>query len=61
MYLSDALVYGANLARLPAISVPLGLFEVEGVKLPTGYQLIAPEMQDDLLYELATRIEAKQS
>ena len=58
MYLSDALVYAANLARIPAISVPLGLFEVEGVKLPTGYQLIAPEFKDERLYQLAMQLEA---
>ena len=60
MYLSDALVYAANLARIPALTVPLGLYEVDGVKLPTGYQLIAPEFQDDRLYALALQLEAEE-
>lgn len=57
MYLSDALVYGANLAKLPAISIPIGFFEVEGKQLPTGCQLIGPEFGDDALYSLGVKIE----
>lgn len=56
MYLSDALVYGANLAKLPAISIPIGLFEHQEKKLPTGCQLIGPEYNDNLLYQLGIEI-----
>jgi aspartyl-tRNA(Asn)/glutamyl-tRNA(Gln) amidotransferase subunit A len=57
MYLSDVLVYGANLARLPAISVPLGLFEKEGSMLPTGVQVIGKEFGEEVVYALAKDIE----
>lgn len=44
----------ANLAGLPAISVPAGL----GEGLPVGVQLMAPAGRDDLLYELGGALEA---
>jgi len=61
MYLSDALVYGANLCKIPAISIPLGLFlpgTEEDKKLPTGIQVMAPEHAEKLMYQLALQIES---
>jgi len=49
MYLNDIYTIGANLAGLPAVSVPCGF--VEG--LPVGLQLIAPHLQEGLLLRVA--------
>jgi aspartyl-tRNA(Asn)/glutamyl-tRNA(Gln) amidotransferase subunit A len=60
MYLSDALVYGANLAQIPAISIPLGMLPItSGSKevMPTGIQVIANEFDDEKMYTLAFDIE----
>jgi aspartyl-tRNA(Asn)/glutamyl-tRNA(Gln) amidotransferase subunit A len=60
MYLSDALVYGANLTRIPAINVPIGHIQVEPgskKKLPTGVQVIAPEFGEEMMYRLSFDIE----
>jgi aspartyl-tRNA(Asn)/glutamyl-tRNA(Gln) amidotransferase subunit A len=56
MYLNDIYTIGANLAGLPAMSVPCGLVD----SLPVGLQLIAPHLREELLlrvahqYQLAT-------
>ena len=56
MYLNDIYTIGANLAGLPAMSVPCGLVD----ELPVGLQLIAPHLAESLLlrvghqYQLAT-------
>ena len=60
MYLSDALVYGANLTRIPAISVPLGMIPIKPnskKSMPTGAQVIAPEFGEENMYRLAFDIE----
>jgi len=49
MYLSDIYTVQANLAGLPAISVPCG--EIKG--LPVGLQIIGPQFKDDLVLEIA--------
>ena len=57
MYLNDIYTIGANLAGLPAISVPCG--HVAG--LPVGLQMVAPAFEEGRLlrvahqYQLATR------
>ncbi len=63
MYLSDAMVYGANLARLPAISVPIGFIDetsetgAQSESLPVGCQIIGPENSEIKMYRLAQIIE----
>jgi aspartyl-tRNA(Asn)/glutamyl-tRNA(Gln) amidotransferase subunit A len=47
MYLSDIMTVTVNLAGLPGISIPCG-FDTKG--LPIGLQLIAPALQESLLY-----------
>ena len=49
MYLNDIYTIGANLAGLPALSVPCGL--VQG--LPVGLQLIGPHFAEPRLLEAA--------
>lgn len=54
MYLQDIFTIAANLAGLPAISIPSG-FSHEG--LPLGLQLLAPQMQDSKVFQFAHAFE----
>jgi aspartyl-tRNA(Asn)/glutamyl-tRNA(Gln) amidotransferase subunit A len=54
MYLADVFTVTANLAGLPAISVPLGSSE----GLPVGGQLIAPQWGEMTLFRAAYALEA---
>ena len=54
MYLADLLTIPANLAGLPAISVPCG-FDGEG--LPIGLQLITGVLQEERLLQVAHQFE----
>jgi aspartyl-tRNA(Asn)/glutamyl-tRNA(Gln) amidotransferase subunit A len=49
MYLNDIYTIGANLAGLPAISVPCGFSE----RLPVGLQLIGPHFSEERLLNVA--------
>jgi aspartyl-tRNA(Asn)/glutamyl-tRNA(Gln) amidotransferase subunit A len=53
MYLSDVFTVTANLAGVPALSVPIG--EVGG--LPVGGQLMGPPWREDTLFRIAREIE----
>ena len=55
MYLQDVATIPANLAGVPGLSLPAGLAE-DG--LPVGFQLLAPLMADDRLYNAAAALEA---
>ncbi|UYV12259.1 MAG: Asp-tRNA(Asn)/Glu-tRNA(Gln) amidotransferase subunit GatA [Phycisphaera sp.] len=57
MYLEDAFTVGANLAGLPAVSVPAGLVEVDGVELPIGVQLVGRAFDEAGLLQLARALE----
>lgn len=57
LYLQDLYTVGVNLAGLPAISLPAGFAEVDGVKLPTAIQLIAPPFQESVLLRIARMFE----
>ena len=54
MYLADVFTVTANLAGLPAISVPLGRSD----GLPVGGQLIAPQWGETTLFQAAFALEA---
>ncbi len=54
MYLSDIFTIGANLAGVPALSVPAGF---TGGGLPVGVQFTARAGREDLLFRLAAALE----
>ena len=54
MYMNDIATIPANLAGVPAITVPAGLSE----GLPVGLQVIAPAHEDACMYEYAAIVEA---
>lgn len=58
MYLEDIFLVPANLAGLPAMSLPFGQVKREGVNLPVGVQLIAPWFAEDRLFETGKILEA---
>jgi len=53
MYLTDLFLTGANLAGVPAISVPVGMIN----NLPVGIQILAPQRKDRELLALANIVE----
>ena len=54
MYLSDICTIPSNLAGHPAISVPVGL-DQDG--LPIGFQVMAPAMGEEVLFQVAAEVE----
>jgi aspartyl-tRNA(Asn)/glutamyl-tRNA(Gln) amidotransferase subunit A len=56
MYLSDIYTIAANLAGIPAISVPCGFDEKD---LPIGLQILAPAFAEDRLLRIARMFEAQ--
>lgn len=55
MYLNDIATIPANLAGIPGMSVPNGLAKEDG--LPSGVQILAPQMQDAQMYRVGSIIE----
>jgi aspartyl-tRNA(Asn)/glutamyl-tRNA(Gln) amidotransferase subunit A len=53
MYMSDICTIPANLAGLPAISIPCGLSD----GLPVGFQLIGPAFSENRMLEAAHALE----
>jgi aspartyl-tRNA(Asn)/glutamyl-tRNA(Gln) amidotransferase subunit A len=53
MYLSDIFTCTANLAGVPALSLPIGRIE----KLPVGGQLIVPHFEEQRMLQLAAALE----
>ena len=54
MYLTDIATISANLAGIPAISVPAG-FDSEG--MPIGLQIMTPQLTEAKLFNLAYKFE----
>ncbi len=54
MYLSDLYTVPANIAQVPAISVPSG---TSAAGLPLGIQIIGPQMGEGILFGVANTIE----
>lgn len=59
MYLEDIFSVTANLAGVPAISVPSGSVPREGIQLPVGFQLIGPWRGEESLFTIGADIERK--
>lgn len=59
MYQQDAFTVGANLAGLPAISVPAGLVEHQGSRLPVGVQLVGRPFDEAGLLAIAADLHAR--
>ncbi len=57
MYLEDIFTVTANLTGMPAISVPMGLVERDGKKLPVGMHLTAPHQGESALFTLGSAVE----
>jgi aspartyl-tRNA(Asn)/glutamyl-tRNA(Gln) amidotransferase subunit A len=53
MYLEDIFTGPANIAGLPAMSVPSGFVEEGGKNLPLGIQFIAPHQREDVIFSVA--------
>ncbi len=59
MYLEDVFTVPANLAGIPAISVPTGFTdgeESDGNKLPLAIQFMAPHGREDLLFSVSREV-----
>lgn len=57
MYLNDVATIPANLAGIPAMSIPGGLADEDG--LPVGLQILAPARKDAVMYQAAALMEAQ--
>jgi len=53
LYMADIYTVQVNIAGLPAISVPCGFVEVNGVKLPAGLQIIGKHFDEEKILQLA--------
>ena len=54
MYYSDICTIPSNLAGDPSISVPVG---VDGQGLPIGFQIMAPALGEERLFQVAAEVE----
>jgi aspartyl-tRNA(Asn)/glutamyl-tRNA(Gln) amidotransferase subunit A len=54
MYYSDVCTIPSNLAGDPSISVPIG---VDGAGLPIGFQVMAPALGEERLFQVAAEVE----
>ena len=57
MYAADIFTVPVNLAGVPAISIPSGIVEREGKKLPVGFQLVAPHGGEEILFSIGKDVE----
>ena len=54
MYLTDIATISANLAGIPAMSIPAG-FDCDG--MPIGLQLMSPQLSEAKLFNIAYKFE----
>ena len=57
MYLEDIFTVPVSLAGVPAISVPSGIVERDGVSLPVGFQIIGSHGSEEMLFAIGKHIE----
>ena len=60
MYLEDLYTVSANLTWIPAISIPMGMVDDQGERLPVGMQLMGKWREEGLLLDIAQKIEIKE-
>jgi aspartyl-tRNA(Asn)/glutamyl-tRNA(Gln) amidotransferase subunit A len=60
MYLADIFTVTANIAGLPAISMPAGNIKIEDKQLPVGVQFMAAATKDEQLLDFANSLETNQ-
>lgn len=53
LYLEDVFTVSANLAGVPAISVPFGSIKEDGFDLPVGTQFMSPRYSESSLFSIA--------
>lgn len=58
MYMSDIFTVPANIAGIPAISVPFGFVNRKGKNLPVGIQFMAPWFSESTLFKLGKFLES---
>lgn len=58
MYMSDIFTVPANIAGIPAISVPFGFVKREEKNLPVGIQFMAPWFSESTLFKLGKFLES---
>ena len=58
MYLNDVYTVNSNIAGIPALSIPAGLVEDEGQRLPAGVHLQAPAFAEVDLLRAAAALES---
>lgn len=56
MYLEDVFTVTANLTGMPALSVPMGTVERDGVSLPTGIHFTAPMSGEERLFTVGALV-----
>jgi aspartyl-tRNA(Asn)/glutamyl-tRNA(Gln) amidotransferase subunit A len=56
MYLNDIATIPTNLAGICGMSLPSGLADED--QLPAGFQIMAPAMKDDRMYNVGSALEA---
>lgn len=59
LYLEDIFTVPANLAGVPAISIPSGFLTVEGKSLPLGVQLTADHSNENVLFKAGRDFEKR--
>ncbi len=60
MYAQDMFTVSANIAGIPALSVPAGTVTEEGSELPVGFQLQAPHGHESVLFTVGKDVESVQ-
>ena len=61
MYLEDVFTVSANIIGIPALSVPHGTAMRDGVELPVGFQIMAPELGESTLFSLGKVLTGEQA
>lgn len=59
MYAEDIFATPANLAGVPAVSVPCGTVTRDGHELPVGFQILAPMRGEETLFAIGEDIEKR--